>query len=89
MWLQTAGRLPDTGSQGHAVNPVTMAVIQSDEPSHSTSEEQVYFVDELGLFDVENSMFFNELKQECDKRYIHVWSRGPKGDLFREVYQTH
>ena len=39
------------------------SVLQSDEPSHSTSEEQVYFIDELGMFDVENSMFFNELKQ--------------------------
>ena len=29
--LQTAGRLPDKGSQGRAVNPVTVAVTQSDE----------------------------------------------------------
>ena len=35
MSLQTAGRLPDKGSQGRAVNPVTVAVTQSDELKNS------------------------------------------------------
>lgn len=38
-------------------------VLQSENSSHSTSEEQAYFVDELSAIDVEPSEFFNQLLQ--------------------------